>query len=211
MNSNYRIYAIYAASNIVRNLPKLTYNLNIYEVTDTELLKISALKTPQNVLALVNIPTVLGKADDLNGFDIYLDGIQDPGNLGTIIRTADWFGIKNIICSEDTVEVYNPKVVQATMGSLSRYHIVYTDLKKLINDSKKQVFGAVLDGENFYNTIWPVNGILLLGNEGNGISPGLLPLINKAVTIPGAGKTESLNVAVSCAIFCTEISRNSLK
>ncbi len=211
LNSDYEVSAIYATSNIVRNLPKLNYILNIFEVSETDLLKISTLKTPQQIVAVVKIPIFSGKADDCTGFEIFLDGIQDPGNLGTIIRTADWFGIKRIVCSEDTVEAYNPKVVQATMGSLSRYQILYTDLKKAIQESKKQVFGAVLNGKNLYNYQLPENGILLLGNEGNGISEKMMSFINTPVSIPGSGKAESLNVAISCAVFCSEITRNSLK
>lgn len=136
-----------------------------------------------------------------------MDGIQDPGNLGTIIRTADWFGIKNIICSEDTVDAYNAKVVQATMGSLARIHVHYVNLEHLIANTALPVFGALLDGGNIYQTHFGSEGLIVLGNEGNGIRPGIQALIQKPVTIPLLGKAESLNVAIANAIFCSEITR----
>jgi len=146
-----------------------------------------------------------------NDFSLVLDGIQDPGNLGTIIRTADWFGFKNVICSINTVEVYNPKTVQATMGSLCRVNVVYEELSELLKDSKIPVFGAMLNGDSLYDTQWGTEGIVILGNEGQGVSPEIIKLINHPVTIPRVGEAESLNVAVSAAIFCADIRRNFKK
>lgn len=142
-------------------------------------------------------------------FTLALDGIQDPGNLGTIIRTADWFGLKRVICSEDTVDVYNSKVVQATMGSLSRVHVEYTDLQKLLQNCGLPIFGALLDGKSIYQTNFGTEGILVLGNEGKGIRPEIISQISDPVTIPRFGKAESLNVAISASIFCSEMRRNS--
>ncbi|KKX48941.1 RNA methyltransferase [Sphingobacterium sp. IITKGP-BTPF85] len=136
-----------------------------------------------------------------------MDDIQDPGNLGTIIRTAEWFGFQRIICSIGTVDAYNPKVVQATMGSLSRIEIHYLDLKAFIQDAKLPVFGALLNGNSIYETDWRDEGLLVLGNEGNGISDELIKLVDKPVTIPRIGEAESLNVAVATTIFCSEIAR----
>jgi TrmH family RNA methyltransferase len=142
---------------------------------------------------------------------LVLDGIQDPGNLGTIIRTADWFGFKHIICSENTVEAYNPKVVQASMGSLSRVKIHYQSLIDLLKSSSLPKFGALLQGNNLFKTTWPKAGFLILGSEGHGISEEILPIITHPVTIPGSGNTESLNVAISAAICMAELQRNILK
>ncbi len=140
-------------------------------------------------------------------FSLVLDNIQDPGNFGTIIRTADWFGIKTIICSENTVEVYNPKTVQSTMGSLCRVNIIYTNLNSFLAETNIPVFGALLEGNSIYDIKWGDEGLILLGNEGHGISHDLVQKISSPVTIPSFGQAESLNVAVSAAIFCNELRR----
>ena len=151
---------------------------------------------------------ILDKGVLTNTFSLVLDGIQDPGNLGTIIRTADWFGFKQVICSLNTVEVYNPKTVQATMGSLCRVNVVYQDLEELLKDITIPVFGAMLNGNSLYETQWGSQGIVILGNEGQGVSAEIVKLIDHPVTIPRVGEAESLNVAVSAAIFCADIRRN---
>ncbi len=175
--------------------------------------RISCLTNPPGVLALVKIPVyaVLGYALLKEKFSLALDGVQDPGNLGTIIRTADWFGIQNLICSEDCVDVYNPKTVQATMGSLARVNVHYTSLTTVLPAINLHVFGALLNGQNIYNTNFGNEGILVIGNEGNGISENVKAIIKTAVTIPNAGAAESLNVAMATAIFCSEMRRNTLK
>lgn len=212
LNSNYTLNAIYATKDIIPNLPKLSDKQKVFEVTNQELEKISALQTPQRVLAVFFIPNMSDYSEaNTSDLTIILDGIQDPGNLGTIIRTADWFGFKQIICSENTVDVYNPKVVQATMGSLARINISYQPLVALLKNSPKPKFGALLNGENIFSVDWPKQGFIIFGSEGNGISDEILPLITHPVTIPGYGNTESLNVAISAAIFCTEMRRNILK
>ena len=192
---------------------KVSGNIKLQEVSQAELEKISSLNTPQEVIALVKIPVATAiEAQQLSGtFTLVLDGVQDPGNLGTIIRTADWFGISTIICSEDTVDVYNSKVVQATMGSLSRIDVHYSNLLLLLPKIKQPVFGAMLHGENIYQTNFGNEGLILMGNEGNGIRPEIQELISRKITIPQTGKAESLNVAIATAIFCNEINRNRLK
>lgn len=172
--------------------------------------KISTLQAPQGILALVHqLPVNQVNVADLRGkFSLMLDGIQDPGNLGTIIRTADWFGFQNIICSTNTAEVYNPKTIQATMGSLCRVNIFYEDLTQVIAAAKLPVYGALLEGKNCYQQAWGTEGILVLGNEGRGISADVLPIISHPVTIPRTGGAESLNVAISAGILCSEIRRN---
>src|SRR5690606_34535800 len=137
--------------------------------------------------------------------NLLLDDVQDPGNLGTIIRTAEWFGIQHIICSVGTVDAFNPKVVQATMGSLARVKIYYTSLVDFINQSEMATFGALLDGSSIYKTDFGKAGLIIMGNEGNGIGTEIIDKIDHAVTIPRIGNAESLNVAVATTVFCSEI------
>ena len=212
-NSAYQIEAVYHTAAIAPKMLKLSQKTNSLEISSAILEKISALKTPADVLATVKIPQwpVLNTTTLNKKFAIVLDGIQDPGNMGTIIRTADWFGIENIICSEDCVEVYNPKVVQATMGSLSRINVHYVNLPSVLSATKLPVYGALLDGENIYSTNFGAEGLIVMGNEGNGLSDDVKQLVTKAITIPRAGNAESLNVAIATAIFCSEINRNKLK
>jgi TrmH family RNA methyltransferase len=211
INSSYDIHSIYYTTEFTSLLPKNTANIKLFEVNNVELEKISTLQTPQGILALVNIPKQqkLELKNLKNCFSIVLDDVQDPGNFGTIIRTADWFGIKNIICSENTVEAYNPKTVQSTMGSLCRVNVIYTNLSQFLTETDLPIFGALLKGNNIYNTNWGKEGLILLGNEGHGISDNLIEKITTPVTIPRFGKAESLNVAVSAAIFCNELCRNN--
>lgn len=211
LKSDYQLHSIYYTPKISATLPKVSANINLFEVTETELQKISTLQTPQSILALVHIPLVkeINFQDLKNQFSLVLDDVQDPGNFGTIIRTADWFGIKNIICSENTVEAYNPKTVQSTMGSLCRVNVRYTQLNEFLKGAKLPIYGALLDGQNIYKTQWENEGLILLGNEGHGISKELIAKISVPVTIPRIGAAESLNVAVSAAIFCSEISRDN--
>lgn len=211
--SNFQIHSIYVLSEYHHLLPKLGSNIALFEINDRELGQISTLQAPQGILALVHIPiNEIVHEKSLSGqFSLVLDGIQDPGNLGTIIRTADWFGFKNIICSPNTVEVYNPKTVQSTMGSLCRVKVSYQDLPTLLNAVNIPIFGALLAGSNLYETNWGESGLVVLGNEGKGLSQEVINLIDQPVTIPGAGLTESLNVAVSAAILCADIFRNSHK
>jgi TrmH family RNA methyltransferase len=213
INSAYQIEAVYYTPAIAPKLLKLSQKMNSLEISLTIIEKISSLKTPPDVIAVVKIPQwpVLNYNTLNKKFSIVLDGIQDPGNMGTIIRTADWFGIDHIICSEDSVEVYNPKVVQATMGSLSRVNVHYTDLVAVLSAIKLPVFGALLDGKNIYDTNFGTEGLIIMGNEGNGLRPEVKQLVSQAVTIPRAGNAESLNVAIATAIFCSEINRNKLK
>ena len=211
IDSAYQIEAIYHTTAFESKMLKLSQKINICEISVTELEKISSLKTPQEILALIKIPewTSLDQKQLKGKFSLVLDGIQDPGNLGTIIRIADWFGIENIICSEDTVDAYNPKVVQACMGSLARVKLHYTALTDLLTKIKLPTFGALLDGKNIYHTNFGQEGLIIMGNEGNGLRLEIQKLVNKAVTIPRTGKAESLNVAIATALFCSEITRVS--
>ncbi len=211
--SRYHIEAIYHTPGFDPKVLKLSRKINTCEISVTDMSRISSLKTPQQVIALVKIPddNSTGLTMLKDKFSIVLDGVQDPGNLGTIIRIADWFGIKNIICSEDSVDAYSPKVVQASMGSLSRVEVCYTDLKKAINSIKLPVYGALLNGEAVYDAEFDIPGFVVFGSEGNGLSPGVEQLITKKITIPKSGSAESLNVSVAAAIICSEICRRSFK
>lgn len=212
LNSSFVLHTIYATSGIFPKLANLSHKQKVFEVSDADLLKISTLKQPQGILAIFQIPeNEVLHPQIIDEMTFVLDGIQDPGNLGTIIRTADWFGFKRIICSENTVEAFNPKVVQATMGSLSRVQVHYQSLVELLKSSPLPKFGALLSGNNLFDIVWPKAGFLILGSEGNGISEDLLPIITQPITIPGSGNTESLNVAISAAICMAELQRNILK
>jgi len=213
INSPYQVEAIYHTASFDPKVLNLSQKINSYNISVTDVEKISSLKTPQQVIAAVSIPKhpVLNNEKLKQKFSLVLDGIQDPGNMGTIIRTADWFGITDIICAEDTVDAYNPKVVQASMGSLSRVNVHYADLAAVLPKIKLPIYGAMLNGENIYNTNFGSEGLVVMGNEGNGLRPGIAQLITKAITIPRTGKAESLNVAIATALFCAEISRNLYK
>ena len=212
-NSAYRIETIYHTTAIAPKLLNLSQKINFEEISLNNIEEISALTTPPDIIALVKIPQwpAIHYSTLQKKFSLVLDGIQDPGNMGTIVRTADWFGIENIICSEDCVDVYNPKVVQATMGSLSRINVHYTAIGAILSATKLPVYGALLNGENIYTTNFGTEGLIVMGNEGNGLRPDIIDLVSKAITIPRAGKAESLNVAIATAIFCSEINRNILK
>ncbi|WP_183551142.1 RNA methyltransferase [Mucilaginibacter sp. AK015] len=211
--SDYHLHTIYHTPDIAPKLLKLSQKINFREISLNDLQKVSSLKTPADAIATVKIPRwgSLNPTTLKNKFSLVLDGIQDPGNMGTIIRTADWFGIGNIICSEDTVDAYNPKVVQATMGSLARVNVTYTNLAGLVSAAKLPVFGALLNGENIYTTNFGTEGLLIMGNEGNGIRPDIQALVTKAITIPRIGRAESLNVAIATAICCSELAAKSYK
>ena len=180
----------------------------VVRISETELKKVSTLKSPNKALGIFKIPKE--KAVQNSGLTIALDAINDPGNLGTIIRLCDWFGITQLVCSKDTVDCYNQKVVQASMGSLTRVSIHYTDLENYITKSNLDTFIADMDGENVYKTKLPKEGILIMGNEANGVSEEIKSLLQHKISIPRFGETqetESLNVATATAILLSEFKR----
>ena len=199
----------------------------VQTVTDDELCRISFLQHPQEVLAVFHIPTPSQSSDIIvchtqtfwsenhqaSALSLALDGVQDPGNVGTIIRIADWFGITQIFCSPDTADVYNPKVVQATMGSLAHVNITYCDLVPLLREANVPVYGTLLDGQDIYQQTLSEKGIIVMGNEGNGISPEVRQLITNKLLIPNFNKNsetaDSLNVAIATAITCSEFRRHT--
>ncbi len=186
---------------------------NVIEVSREELNKASILQHPQDVLCTFKQRSTIAYTHIHNQLVLALDGVQDPGNLGTIIRIADWFGISTIICSEDTTDVYNPKVIQATMGSLAHVQVIYTSLPNYINSlpNDTPIYGTLLDGNDIYQQALSNNGLIIMGNEGKGISAVVRDLINKPLLIPNFSnqvhKAESLNVAVATAIICSEFKR----
>lgn len=200
--SNYIVEKIYA-------LPKWidkNNNINAVEITEKELNQISQLQTPNEILLIVKQASVAFEPILKNNFTVVLDDIQDPGNLGTIIRLCDWFGVQQIICSNNTVELYNSKVIQSTMGSFVNVKICYKNLIDFFNSNKNiVVLGAVLNGINVHEVAKPKEAILLIGNEGKGISNDLLPFINKKITIPKKGKAESLNAAMATGILLSHL------
>lgn len=178
-------------------------------ITTTELERITALHSANNCLAVFRIPTPKAAPD--TGLIVALDDIRDPGNLGTIIRLCDWFGVDALVCSKETAEVYNPKVVQATMGSIARVPLLYTDLPAWLEATKLPVFGTFMEGNNIYKAPLPAHGVIVLGNEANGISEAVQRVIDHKISIPRFGKlqqTESLNVATAAAIILSEFKRN---
>jgi TrmH family RNA methyltransferase len=180
-------------------------------VSDADLKKISALATPNTCLAVFKMPKE--KKIEASGLILALDSVRDPGNLGTIMRLCDWFGIQQLICSKETVDIYNPKVVQATMGSIARVNVSYVDLNDFLTNTSLPVFGTFMNGDNIYKTALPQEGIIVMGNEANGISPELEKIIKNRLTIPRFGtiqKTESLNVATATAIVLSEFRSASL-
>lgn len=184
----------------------------IVEVSEAELNQASLAKTPQEALAVFYQPTHTSEIDFDTELILALDAIQDPGNMGTIIRIADWYGIKHIFCSTDTVDVYNPKTVQATMGALARVTIHYVDLEEFLNaHSTTPIYGTLLNGQNMYEQKLTANGIIVMGNEGNGIRPQIEKRISRKLFIPnypqGQTTSESLNVAIATAIVCAEFRR----
>ncbi len=204
LNANFELDHLYETTTVFENLIPEKKTL----ISESDLKKISCLSTPNNCLALFQIPNKKRSVE--NGLIVVLDDIRDPGNLGTIIRLCDWFGIEQLVCSEQTVDVYNPKVVQATMGSISRVSLSYLDLEKYLAKSKLPIFGTFMDGKNVYHEDLPKEGILVLGNEANGISDKLEKLVTTKLAIPRFGnlqQTESLNVATATAIFLSEFRR----
>ncbi len=203
-----QVFRLYATEDFFQMHPDAEKIPVKHVITDEELQRISLLQTPNQALAIVNYFPVkeIGKLE--NEWCLALDGIRDPGNMGTIIRLADWFGISNIICSPDCADIYNPKVVQATMGSIIRVNVVEKDLYSFLADQQIPVVGAVLGGEELSSFQFPAAGILVIGNEANGISKEVQRLLTHQLMIPRFGEAESLNAAVACSIFLWEMKRS---
>ncbi|MBE7645925.1 RNA methyltransferase [Tenacibaculum finnmarkense genomovar ulcerans] len=188
---------------------EIANNVQSTLISEVELKKISTLKNPNKVLGLFKIPRETAR--NSANFTLALDEVNDPGNLGTIIRLCDWFGITELVCSKNTVDCYNQKVVQSTMGSLTRVHISYVDLPSYLKETPLAVYTADMDGENIYKASLPEKAVLVMGNEANGISNEIAAIVKHKLTIPRFGdiqKTESLNVATATAILLSEFKRS---
>jgi TrmH family RNA methyltransferase len=203
--SGFNINSLYSTNSQIEDVKN-----SVVQLSKLELNKISNLSNPKNSLAVFEIPK--SKDINYNRLIIGLDNISDPGNLGTIIRLCDWFGVEDLICSFDTVDCYNPKVIQASMGSISRVNITYLDLKNSLESNTLKTYGTYMQGDSIYDADEIQKGIILFGNEANGINPNLLKFIDKRLSIPRFGKlqkTESLNVANALSIVLSENSRKS--
>jgi len=203
LNSSFELDQLFATEDFD------TQNKNCQIISNEELRKISSLKTPNKVLGIFKIPAE--KEISNKGLILVLDDINDPGNLGTIIRLCDWFGITTLVCSNETVDCYNQKVVQSSMGSLTRLAIKYLNLKEYLSNTELPTFIADMDGENVYKKELPKEAVLIMGNEANGVSDEIKSLIKHKISIPRFGnlqETESLNVATATAILLSEFRRN---
>lgn len=206
LNSSFLLDHVYTTASIF-DAPDDKLSL----ISTSDLKRISQLKTPNMAVAVFRIPEP--KPVDKTKLIVALDAIRDPGNLGTIIRLCDWFGITDLVCSLTTVDCYNAKVVQASMGSLARVNITYTDLEAFLSDYKESIFGTFIDGSVIYNQKLPKTGVLIMGNEANGISKSIEKLVSQKLSIPRWGTlkaTESLNVATATAICLNEFKRQTI-
>lgn len=206
LQSSFELHSLFTTNNSFQGIP----SNKVFQISSADLHKISSLKTPNKVLALFHIPEEV----DYSNSDLYvaLDSVNDPGNLGTIIRLCDWFGIEHLLCSKETVDCFNSKVVQASMGSLTRVSIHYLDLIPAFRKLQKPVFIGDMDGENIYASVLPTEGILVLGNEANGVSIAIKNAADRVISIPRFGslkETESLNVATATAVLLSEFKRRS--
>lgn len=218
LGSEIKVKQVFATSGFLRK-HKINEQTERFEIKEAELERISGLITPNEALALCEIPNIeLDKDEFKDKLTLVLDDIKDPGNMGTIIRIADWFGISNIVCSTSSVDAFNPKVVQATMGSIARVKVYEEELISFIKEQKQYnqsaVFGALLDGENIYSKKLPSAGLIVIGNESKGISEEIQLLITDRISIPSfshfsqsGGEAESLNAAIATAIICSEFRR----
>ena len=206
LNSSFILEKIFVVeSNFL--LPNISEDKIVF-ISDAELKKISLLKSPNKVLALFKIPAQVAQVN--NGLTLVLDDINDPGNLGTIIRLCDWFGVSKLICSKNTVDCYNQKVVQASMGSLTRIVISYENVLEFLKKTELPVYTADMSGDNVYKTQLPQKAVLIMGNEANGVSDEIIKLVKNKIAIPRFGnlqETESLNVATATAILLSEYRR----
>ena len=200
------IVSVYALESWMASQPGLPSGIQCHIVADFELEKLSFMQTPQQVLAVVKKPSAGFVPFTKGEWHLLLDGIQDPGNLGTIIRTADWFGIKALYCTDDCADCFNPKVVQASMGSVPRIPVYYGDAAGWLASAGIPVYGTLLNGSSIFSGPFEP-GVIVIGSEGKGIRPAIEKLITQGITIPGRGKAESLNAAVAAGVVLAELVR----
>lgn len=215
LKSDFKVRQLYATSSWT---PEQHLSSPLEIITETEMERVSGLQTPNKVLAVVEMPVLEGPVSSLlSGMHLLLDQIQDPGNLGTIIRIADWFGVTSVICSPDTADVFNPKVIQSSMGSVFNVKIHYRSLADVLlknaDGNKWPVYATLLSGNDIYNTEMKASSLVILGNESRGVNPVLNAFITQGIFIPRppnkSSKAESLNVAVAAGIVCSEYCRKN--
>ena len=207
INSNFKIDTVYASQKFLEaHNSSFNKSIRIEETKEAEISSASFLTTNTSALAVVHIPKSSQFESD-GDYTLAFENLQDPGNLGTIIRTADWYGFKNIVCSLNSVDCYNPKVIAATMGSFARVNVHYLDLEAFIKEQKLPVYGALLSGDNIHTVPFKEKGILLFGNESKGLSETMQNLVTDKVLIKGYGGAESLNVGIATAVFCDNLRR----
>jgi TrmH family RNA methyltransferase len=215
LQSEFSISEIFCSKLIAPELINFRKNLKIEVIDKEELSRISFLKTTPEIVAVLNIPeSAIDWVEIKENLTLVLDAVQDPGNLGTIVRLADWFGIHNIVCSEDCADLYNPKVIQSTMGAFARVKVHYTSLTEFMNQAKElniPIYGTFMEGENLYKCDLTANGLIVMGNEGKGISDESAMFISRRINIPsyppGIVTSESLNVAIATSVICAEFRR----
>ncbi len=209
IHSDFKVTEVFGTRQYIEaNKPFLTSeSISCEEVTIRDLEAMGSFKTNDTALALAQMRAIVPPVLKRSEYALVLDDIRDPGNLGTIIRTADWYGISKIIASPDSTDFYNPKVIAASMGSFTRVHLYYTDLVEFVQAYKGEIYGAFLDGENLHTVGFGKAGLIVMGNESNGISDRLSKSITKRITIPRIGKAESLNVSIATAIILDNICR----
>ena len=212
LTSDFKVENILVTETWLEKFPEMAANLNSYEIVNTKQMEqMSSMVTPPGIIATAHTPSYNIMPEDAeNEFILALDGINDPGNLGTMIRTADWFGINKIVCSQDCADAWQAKTIQSTMGSIFRIQIMETDLRELVSKVNVPIYGALMEGENiFTKKIEKKNGIIIIGSESHGIRKDVLPLVTSPIHIPrGKGsQTESLNASVAAAIIMAEICR----
>lgn len=205
--SRFKVNSVFAVQGW--QAPNKKSKWELITVSETELAKLSTLENPKDVVAVAEMPIPIVETPALTtGLHLCLDNLNDPGNAGTIIRIADWFGIQNVFLSENSVDVYNPKVVSSAKGSLFRVNCVYTDLQQLFfNNEHIPVYGTFMDGSNLYKADLPKDALIVIGNEANGIGAALLPFVTKRISIPSFGHAESLNAGVATGIVVSEFMR----
>lgn len=208
LSSDYEVKQLFVTEQFLLDHPALNKNITINETTANQLSAVGTLKNNDSALAVVSMKAPVPVAVSPNEWIIALDNINDPGNLGTILRIADWYGIKKIVASEETADFYNPKVIAASKGSFCRVQLHYVDLVSFLKDVQLPVYGAMMNGEDVHDCVFGESGILTMGNEATGISSEVSALIANHITIPRYGGAESLNVAMATAIICDNIKRN---
>jgi TrmH family RNA methyltransferase len=201
--SDYNIDVILVTSALFPKFKNELISFNVLIINEKDMQSISNLETSPGIIAVSNFKeTDTQQWTGKQKFTLMLDGISDPGNLGTIIRIADWYGIETILCSPDCVDLYNPKTIASSMGSFTRVNVIYTELEKLLNEKKVNSFACVMQGKSIQDFKNIKEGIIIIGNEARGISPALIKMADNQVTIPRVGKAESLNAAIATALVC---------